>query len=98
MHDFHCTDAKDMHYKLLADRVRYFKETQKGKDEMCEIVEEYADELFEERSIKAIKKGFKMGLTKDMAKAMFPKIKKAEIDNLYLEVQKPARGRKAAKA
>ena len=30
MHDFHCTDAKDMHYKLLADRVKYFKETQKG--------------------------------------------------------------------
>ena len=32
MHDFHCTDAKDMHYKLLADRVRYFKETQKGRN------------------------------------------------------------------
>lgn len=30
-HDFHCTEAKDMNYKLLADRVRYFKETQKGR-------------------------------------------------------------------
>ena len=26
MHDFSCTDAKDMNYKILADRVRYFKE------------------------------------------------------------------------
>ena len=68
------------------------------KDEMCEIVEEYADELFEERSIKAIKKGFKMGLTKDMAKAMYPSIKKAIIDALYQESQKPTRGRKIAKA
>ena len=30
MHDFHCTEAKDMNYKILADRVRYFKETQKA--------------------------------------------------------------------
>ena len=28
MHDFHCTQAKDMHYPLLAKRVKYFKETQ----------------------------------------------------------------------
>ena len=26
MHDFSCTNAKDMHNKILADRVRYFKE------------------------------------------------------------------------
>ena len=25
MHDFSCTDAKDMYNKVLADRVRYFK-------------------------------------------------------------------------
>lgn len=26
MHDFSCIDADDMKYKILADRVRYFKE------------------------------------------------------------------------
>ncbi|WP_330611134.1 hypothetical protein [Blautia luti] len=26
MYDFSCTDPKDMYYKILADRVRYFKE------------------------------------------------------------------------
>ncbi len=26
MHDFSCTSAEEMHYQILADRVRYFKE------------------------------------------------------------------------
>ena len=30
MHDFFCTDPDDMHYKELADKVRYFKEDEKG--------------------------------------------------------------------
>lgn len=29
MNDFACTNAKDMKYKILADRVRYFKEDEK---------------------------------------------------------------------
>ncbi|MCD7736995.1 MAG: Rpn family recombination-promoting nuclease/putative transposase, partial [Lachnospiraceae bacterium] len=28
MHDFRCTSAEDMHFAVLADRVRYFKETE----------------------------------------------------------------------
>lgn len=40
MHDFHCTNADDMYYDVLAQRVRYFKETQEGQKEMCEIMEE----------------------------------------------------------
>ena len=40
MKDFSCKDAKDMHYKLLADRVKYFKEDEKGVRAMCKAVEE----------------------------------------------------------
>ena len=40
MHDFSCTDAKDMHYKILADRVRYFKEDAKGVETMCRAMED----------------------------------------------------------
>lgn len=40
MHDFHCTNAKDMYYDILAERVRYFKETEEGQEEMCEMMEE----------------------------------------------------------
>ena len=48
MHDFSCTDAKDMKYKILADRVRYFKEDEKGVATMCKAMEEMRrEELIE---------------------------------------------------
>ena len=31
MHDFFCTSPDDMHYKELANKVRYFKEDEKGR-------------------------------------------------------------------
>lgn len=39
MKDMHCLCADDMHYSILAQRVRYFKEG-KGVKQMCEIMEE----------------------------------------------------------
>ena len=39
MHDFSCTNAKDMHNKVLADRVRYFKEDERGVAIMCREME-----------------------------------------------------------
>lgn len=39
VHDFNCTEAKDMYYKELAERVRYFKETEKGVESMCRTME-----------------------------------------------------------
>ena len=39
MHDFCCTSAEDMHYSVLAERVRYFKENTKGAAAMCREVE-----------------------------------------------------------
>ena len=44
MHDFACTDAKDMYYGILADRVRYFKETEEGVANMCKAMEEIREE------------------------------------------------------
>ena len=44
MHDFHCKNADDMYYEVLAERVRELKETPKGVAEMCKELEElYAD-------------------------------------------------------
>ena len=31
IHDFFCTDPNDMHYKELADKVRYFKEDEEWR-------------------------------------------------------------------
>lgn len=44
MHDFFCTDAKDMKYRALAERVRYFKEDEKGVAAMCKAMEDMRNE------------------------------------------------------
>ena len=44
MHDFSCIDAKDMYYQVLADRVRYFKEDEKGVTFMCKAMEDMRNE------------------------------------------------------
>ena len=49
MHDFQCIDADDMYNNELAERFRYFKEKQGGKDNMCRLVEEYAEAYAEEQ-------------------------------------------------
>ena len=50
MHDFNCTDAADMNFKLLADRTRYLKENPKGVSEMCKVIEDMRkEERIEER-------------------------------------------------
>lgn len=40
MHDFRCTEADDMHYPILANRVRYFKENKEGIESMCKVMED----------------------------------------------------------
>ncbi len=44
MHDFFCTDPDDMNYKELADKVRYFKEDEKGVATMCKVMEDMRNE------------------------------------------------------
>ena len=40
MHDFFCSDPNDMYSDVLAERVRFFKEDEKGVAAMCKIMEE----------------------------------------------------------
>lgn len=44
MSDFWCTEAKDMHYHVLADRVHHFKNNEEGIHNMSRILEEMCDE------------------------------------------------------
>lgn len=44
MHDFNCTDAADMNFKLLAERTRYLKENPKRVNEMCKVIEDIRKE------------------------------------------------------
>ncbi|MBE5867076.1 MAG: hypothetical protein E7292_12950, partial [Lachnospiraceae bacterium] len=47
MHDFHCTDANEMYYPVLANSVRYFKESEGGTKRMCKLMEDRMKEVEE---------------------------------------------------
>ena len=51
MHDFSCTSAEEMHYQILADRVRYFKEDTEGVATMCKAMEDMRNAAAKENSI-----------------------------------------------
>lgn len=53
MHDFFCTDPDNMHYKELADKVRYFKEDEKGVAAMCKVMEDMRNEAARDGAKKA---------------------------------------------
>lgn len=56
MHDFNCTDADNMNFKLMADRTRYLKENPKGVSEMCKVIEDMRkEERAEERAEVALR-------------------------------------------
>lgn len=57
MHDFSCTDAKDMHNKVLADRVRYFKEDERGVAIMCREMEIMRNQALAEDIAEGVKQG-----------------------------------------
>ena len=43
MQDFHQTDPEKMKYSELADSVKHYKDTEKGRETVCEAVEKYGD-------------------------------------------------------
>ncbi|MBR0411717.1 MAG: PD-(D/E)XK nuclease family transposase [Eubacterium sp.] len=63
MHDFFCTDPDDMHYKELADKVRYFKEDEKGVAAMCKVMEDMRKESKWEQIVASVLRWLAMGLS-----------------------------------
>ncbi len=53
LHDFSCSNPNDMYNKDLADVARYYKETEKGADTMCKLIEEMRME-WEEKVAKEV--------------------------------------------
>ena len=62
MHDFACIEAKDMYYQVLADRVRYFKEDEKGVTVMCKAMEDMRNEASKEKAISVAREMIKDGV------------------------------------
>ncbi|MCI9272633.1 MAG: Rpn family recombination-promoting nuclease/putative transposase [Clostridiales bacterium] len=48
MHDFSCTNPSDMYYGVLADRVKFFKESKEGITIMCKVMEDMRNESLQE--------------------------------------------------
>jgi len=46
MHNFFCSDPNDMYSDVLAERVRFFKEDEKGVAAMCNVMKEIYDDGF----------------------------------------------------
>lgn len=61
MHDFLCSDPSRMHYDIMADRTRYFKENVEGVSEMCRIMEELRTESIEFGREEGMEKGRREG-------------------------------------
>ena len=57
MHDLACPDPNQMHYDVLADRVRFFKENEKGVSAMCKVFEELRQEGMQEGMQKGMQRG-----------------------------------------
>ena len=92
MHDFNCTDADDMNFKLLADRTRYLKENPKGVSEMCKVIEDMRKEEREE----GIKEGMRTAALRMIADGTLALEKIAEYVGLSLdEVKKLQSGQSA---
>lgn len=75
MHDFWCTNARDMYNTVLADRVRYFKENVKGVEVMCKEMEKMRDEVREETRkatiVESIRKMLKAQITESKIKQVY---------------------------
>ena len=88
MHDFFCVDPKDMHYKALADRANYFKNSEEGVTTMCKAMEDMRNEA-------ALRKSEEIALRLiNMGKLSHEEI--AEASGLALDVIKELAQRKTA--
>ena len=56
MHDFSCTNPSDMYYGVLADRVKFFKESKEGIAVMCKAMEDMRNQTLKEGMINVAKR------------------------------------------
>lgn len=88
MHDFCCWDPDEMHFALMRDTARYYKETQEGVEIMCKAFEETRKEGELKRAMEDAKRMIARG------KLTLEEI--AEDTNLPLEKVQELAGQKTA--
>ena len=92
MHDFSCTNAADMYYGTLADRVRFFKESKEGILIMCKVMEDMRKESLQE----GVKEGAINTAKRMLADGMLTLEKIAEYAGLPLEEVKQLKADRSA--
>ena len=65
MHDFKCSDPKDMYYTNLAERANHLKNTEGGHEEMCKIMEEISADREKQKTYRIAMNLLKMGIASD---------------------------------
>ena len=89
MHDFGCTNAKDMNFDLMAERTQYLKESPKGVGEMCKVIEELAKEEREAGRKEGRKEGHEENMSETALRMLkagkFPLEEISELSGLSLE-------------
>ena len=81
MHDFSCTNPSDMYYGVLAERVKFFKESKEGIAVMCKAMEDMRNESLQE----GLKKGMMDAALRMLAAGKYALEEIAAISGLSLE-------------
>ena len=92
MHDFSCTDAKDMYYGTLASRVKFFKESKEGIEIMCKAMEDMRNESLQE----GIREGMKATARRMLAAGKYALEEIVNISGLSLEEVKQLKADRSA--
>ena len=66
MHDFRATRPEEMYYDVLAERARYFKETEEGAKSMGRVMDEFINEMKDGW----LREGITLGMERGRYKAM----------------------------
>ncbi len=101
MHIFTVKDAYDFEkFPKISGRKKQFKESERGQEEVCELVENYARECAEKAAKEATKEAtkkaeengvirlFKTGASYEMARDIFPSFSEEELQRIHAESQK----------
>ena len=88
MHDFNCSEPDDMHYDLMKETAKYYKETPKGVEILSSVFDEIRDEAEHNHAVKTAERMIARG--KDTLEEI------AEIAQLPLEEVQELAGKKSA--
>ena len=75
-------------FPKISKRKKYFLEEEGGKQEMCDIVENYAKEYAREKEKETTRKLFENGATFELVRAAIDSLSSEELKTIYDEVQK----------